>query len=372
MVKRPNYKLKRNIVRIVLLILLVTLPFLSLSGKPALRFDLYSMNIYLLGSEISVAQIFPLLLGIFSALFLFIFFTQMLGRIWCGWLCPQTILLDCLPGRGHLNIKFTGLKKVKFIILTAIVSVLFALTLSSYTMSPERFFAQLTHGEIHFLWWVLALIIFINLAFIGRRFCRSVCPYMMFQSVMYDADTLRVAFDDERGFECSNCNSCVDACPTLLDIRNGLSNKCLCCAACVDACGKAMAEQAEETPSLVDYFYGNRKFKVLRINRIITLGIAAFFFIASFIALRNVEDVTFKVGALTEDGIEITIKNGYKVPVYIVLTHEGQELNLRMEAKKEETVLFYIDDETPAIIEAQIVQGRTTINKQVELKRAGN
>jgi cytochrome c oxidase accessory protein FixG len=107
--------------------------------------------------------------------------------------------------------------------------------------------------------WVVfyAFLTYGNAGFLRDQMCRQICPYARFQFVMFDPDTLIIAYDTERGEsrgarakaadrkalelgDCIDCGICVQVCPTGIDIRNGLQNECIGCAACIDACDQVM------------------------------------------------------------------------------------------------------------------------------------
>ena len=96
-----------------------------------------------------------------------------------------------------------------------------------------------------------------NAGWLREQVCIYMCPYARFQSAMFDHDTLIVSYDPARGEprgarrrsadpgqlglgDCVDCTLCVQACPTGIDIRNGLQYQCISCAACIDACDDVM------------------------------------------------------------------------------------------------------------------------------------
>ena len=106
-----------------------------------------------------------------------------------------------------------------------------------------------------------ALATYGNAGFLREQMCRQICPYARFQFVMFDPDTLIIAYDAERGEsrgaraktadpraqglgDCVDCSICVQVCPTGIDIREGLQNECIGCAACIDACDQVMDKMA--------------------------------------------------------------------------------------------------------------------------------
>jgi cytochrome c oxidase accessory protein FixG len=97
---------------------------------------------------------------------------------------------------------------------------------------------------------------------VRQTFCKYLCPYARFQGVMFDADTLVVAYDARRGEprgkrgktqgDCIDCGLCVTACPTGIDIRDGLQLECIACTQCIDACNGVMAKVGR-APELIGY-----------------------------------------------------------------------------------------------------------------------
>lgn len=86
------YKL-RWWVSVALHLFLLVVPWIYIGGNPAVRVDLPGRRVYLIGQVFTAADgFFIALLGIFAAFMLF-FVTALLGRVFCGYVCPQTILL---------------------------------------------------------------------------------------------------------------------------------------------------------------------------------------------------------------------------------------------------------------------------------------
>ena len=69
------------------------LPFLRISGESALRFDVPTLTLRFFGAAIAMDEFFLVLVAVLFLTFLFVTLTIILGRIWCGWLCPQTVIV---------------------------------------------------------------------------------------------------------------------------------------------------------------------------------------------------------------------------------------------------------------------------------------
>jgi polyferredoxin len=101
----------RRLVRYAVTLIFFAIPFIKVSGESLLRFDIPTLRLLVFGRTIWIENFFPVVLFILAMLFLFITFTQLFGRIWCGWLCPQTLMTDFTPALD--NKKACKLTKLK-------------------------------------------------------------------------------------------------------------------------------------------------------------------------------------------------------------------------------------------------------------------
>jgi cytochrome c oxidase accessory protein FixG len=258
--------------------ILFGLPWLRVDGNPALLFDLPQRKLFAFGAVFTPKDTLLLaLLAMFLAFALF-FFTALFGRLWCGYACPQTVLLDSwvrplerwIEG-GHMMRRRRdegGWVWDKIWRKAAKWSV-FALAAFVVSMSFMGFFVPATalwsgaaDSTAYALVAIFTAVWFLDFAWFREQFCNFLCPYARFQSVMVDDRTLTIAYDAVRGEprggkgagpegRCIDCKKCVTVCPQGIDIRDGFQLECIGCARCIDACESVMSNF--EQPTLVRY-----------------------------------------------------------------------------------------------------------------------
>src|SRR3990172_791625 len=225
----------RRLLEALQALLILGLPFLTVNGESALRFDIPSLRLHFFGISLWMDEFFLVLIAILFLTFLIVLITLMFGRIWCGWLCPQTVLVDFTRFVDRALKKDFASGTVSYL-LTFLVSLIVAAGLIWYFVSPYEFFGRLFAGNfgpvLTGFWTVMAGIIFLDLAFLRHGFFTTVCPYAKMQSEIFDKNTLRIGFDPRRKEECLNCMACVRACPVGIDIRDGMNAACINCAEC--------------------------------------------------------------------------------------------------------------------------------------------
>ncbi len=278
--KKPSGKYydKRKLLSYFLLALLFSGPFLRIGGEPVLMFNVLERKFVIFGQifwpqDLHLFAIATIALVIFVALFTVVF-----GRLFCGWICPQTIFMEMVFRRieywiegdwkqqkklkkAPWNAEKIRKKTLKQVIFWTI-SFLIANTFLAYIVGSEELFKIITDPPSEHLTGLIGIIVFTTIFYLvfskmREQVCTVVCPYGRLQGVLLDDKSLVVAYDYGRGEnrakfrknedrkelgkgDCIDCAQCVHVCPTGIDIRNGTQLECINCTACMDACDHMM------------------------------------------------------------------------------------------------------------------------------------
>ena len=273
-----RYQRRRHFTFAALHVILFVTPWLTLAGNPVLRFDLEARRLFAFGAVFTAADtIFLLLLLLFMAFSLF-FFTSLYGRLWCGFGCPQTVLLDTwvrplerwIEGErttrqrrdaGPFTFAKAWRKSLKWA-LYAVAAFIVAMSFMSFFAGARELWTGQGGPVEYALVGIITAGWFFDFVWFREQFCNYLCPYARFQSALVDPHTLVIAYDAQRGEprggkaakvegRCLACEKCASVCPQGIDIRNGFQLECIACARCVDACTGVMGKVGHET--LISY-----------------------------------------------------------------------------------------------------------------------
>lgn len=251
---------KRRLVQWLSALLLLGIPFLRVGGESLLRLDAGSRSILFFGASLRIEEFYLFLLAVLIFVFGFLFVTMLFGRVWCGWLCPQTALgdladwIDRSASRSAAPAVAFLLRQISYLLLSCLV----AANLVWYFIAPGDFFARLWAGELGQVAGIAlactSVLVYLDLALVRRTFCKTVCPYGRIQLLTMDLSTLTLEFDPKLKEVCLRCGACVRACPTGIDIRKGLQIECINCGRCLDACRGVMEKRGRS--GLIHYTFG--------------------------------------------------------------------------------------------------------------------
>jgi cytochrome c oxidase accessory protein FixG len=270
-----KYSRLRHVGAVFLHLALVVIPWVQIYGHPAVQFDLPARRVYLLGSVFTAADgLIIAVLGFIAAFSLF-FWTALFGRVWCGYLCPQTVMLDTwvrtverwIEGDRRSRMALdarpwdadkVARKTAKWVFLAA-VSFAISMSFTAWFTGPVPLWTGQAGTGAYGIVGFFTFFWFADLAWFREQFCNYVCPYARFQGALADDHSMVVSYIPARGEprghgkevaqagRCIDCHKCVVVCPAGIDIRDGYQLECITCSLCVDACTDVMGKLGHES-----------------------------------------------------------------------------------------------------------------------------
>lgn len=278
----------RTILSWFLFLFLAGMPFVKYQGGPVFLFNVVERKFILFGAVFGPHDFFILLLAMLSSVVFIVLFTVVYGRVFCGWICPQTVFMEMLfrkieywiegdaskqkalkaaPWNGKKIFKKTFKQALFFAVSFAVANIFLA-----WIIGVDQLITIITDPPSMHMSGLIAITLF-SLAFYGvfswfrEQACILVCPYGRLQGVLLDRNSIVIAYDYKRGEprekirkkenqedkgDCIDCRQCVDVCPTGIDIRNGTQLECINCTACIDACDYVM-EKVKRPKGLIRF-----------------------------------------------------------------------------------------------------------------------
>lgn len=316
-------------------------------------FDIVNRRFYIFDLTVYAQDIFWLAGFLIIGAFLLFFVTSILGRVFCGYFCFQTLWTDVfifierlVQGERNARIKLVRsdwntrkyLLKGTTWVLWLLVSFWTGLSFTLYWGEAGQLVMDFFAGQAPFPAYATTFFITITtlvMAGLAReQVCTYMCPYARFQSAMFDKDTMVVAYNEVRGErskarckptkenlphdfrldndlgDCIDCGFCVQVCPVGIDIRNGLQYQCISCALCVDACN-TMMDTIKYPRGLIKYTseaqQDNKKHNWFKLKNI---GYALSLIIVTTVLLMAI---------INRQGTELHVQQ-VRQPLYIILS----------------------------------------------------
>ncbi len=293
--KKPSGKFYeyRKYVSYFLLAFLFSAPFIKINGNQFLMFNVLERRFNIFGFPFWPQDFHLFVISMIIGVIFVALFTVAFGRIFCGWMCPQTIFMEMvfrrieywIDGDRGAQIKLDRQawdaekirKRVLKWFIFFIISFLIANVFLAYLIGSDRLIRYITDGPFEHLSTIVSLLIFTGVfyfvfAWFREQVCIIACPYGRMQGVLLDNKSIVVAYDHKRGEaengrkkwrknedrealgygDCIDCFQCVNVCPTGIDIRNGTQLECVNCTACIDECDTIM-EKVNLPKGLIRY-----------------------------------------------------------------------------------------------------------------------
>lgn len=372
----------RKYVSYVLIAFLFAAPFVKINGNQFLMFNVLERRFNIFGFPFWPQDFYLFVIMMITGVVFVILFTVAFGRLFCGWVCPQTIFMEMvfrrieywIDGDRGKQIRLSKMpwnaekikKRTLKWTLFFIISFLIANVFLAYLIGSDQLIRYVIDGPLTHTSTFISLIIFTSVfyfifAWFREQVCIIACPYGRLQGVLLDNKSIIVAYDHKRGEreegrslfkknedreaagkgDCIDCGACVQVCPTGIDIRNGTQLECVNCTACIDACDNIM-EAVDLPKGLIRYasednIEKKEKFKFTpRIKGyIVVLGILTAV-LTGMLFLRN--DVEARIlrlpGQLYEHKGEFMISNVYTFKLVNKTVEDIEDISFKLLSHK--------------------------------------
>lgn len=382
--KKPDGKwyTYRKYVSYSLLIFLFASPFIKINGNQFLMFNVLERRFNIFGYPFWPQDFHLFVIMMIIGVVFVILFTVAFGRLFCGWICPQTIFMEMVfrrieywidGDRGkQIRLKKMGWnnEKIRKRLLKwfvfAIISFLIANVFLAYLIGSDQLIRYITDGPSKHSSTIISLLVFTGVFYFvfvwfREQVCIIACPYGRLQGVLLDNKSIIVAYDYKRGEkeagrakfnknedrditgkgDCIDCFQCVHVCPTNIDIRNGTQLECVNCTACIDACDHMM-EAVNLPKGLIRYasednIKKNKKFEFTPRLKGYTavLGILIFVLIGMLFLRNDIEARILRLpGQLYEHKADNIISNVYTFKLVNKTVYDIKDVSFKLLSHK--------------------------------------
>ncbi len=365
----------RSILSVFYLVVFFSLPFIRVHGDPVFMFNVLERRFIFFGVTFWPQDFFIFGIGMLTFIVFIVLFTVVFGRLFCGWVCPQTIFMEMvfrrieywiegdsshqkLLAKAPWNSEKIFKKGLKTLVFFG-VSFLISNTFLAYIIGSDELLKIITEPVSQHISGFTSILIFTGVFFavyswFREQVCLIVCPYGRLQGVMTDRNSILVAYDYLRGEprekfkktdraghgDCIDCGQCVKVCPTGIDIRNGVQLECTNCTACIDACD-FMMEKVNLPKGLIRYASENNianREKVRVTGRIIAYSAVLLALLGVLILLlatrKDVDATVLRTpGMLFQKQENHVISNLYNIKL-INKTHHDKAITLKLEGRQ--------------------------------------
>jgi cytochrome c oxidase accessory protein FixG len=406
--KKPSGRFynARTIVSLIFLAVFLVFPFIKHNGEQLFLFNVLERKFIFFGI-LFTPQDFHLFVLVLLTFFVFvILFTVVFGRLFCGWVCPQTVFmemffrrieywiegdaaaqrkLDASPWTAE-KIRKKTLKHLVFFAISFVVSNYFL----AYIITMDEVL-KIVREPVTQHWGGFFAILGFSGVFYGvfarmrEQVCTTICPYGRLQGVLLVKESIVVAYDHKRGEprgklkknpveqirasvqgDCIDCKLCIAVCPTGIDIRNGTQLECTNCTACIDACDQIM-EKVDKPKGLIRY--DSETGINSGVRRIFTPRVYAYSFVLMallaldvvLIANRGlVESIILRSpGQLYQEKDAEHITNLY---TYKLINKSGKDLPFELKLKQPEGKIEFVGQSHDQLKKDKVAEGAFFVN----------
>jgi len=401
--KKPQgrWHTRRVIVAVVMLALFFAFPLIKINGEQFMLFDILDRKFVIFGRPFFPQDFYLLAFLLVTGAVFIVLFTVIYGRVWCGWLCPQTIMMEMVyrkveywvEGDRPQQMKLDRMpwnkekirKKLTKWFLFWIITLIVTSTMWAYVAGTDyvlNFWKNpFAKPGVLTAYLVFAVIYYFVYAWFREQVCIIVCPYGRLQGVLTDENTILVTYDYKRGEkrgpmrkgqdraalglgDCIDCKQCVHVCPTGIDIRNGTQMECINCTACMDACDAVMdaigkprgliryASKRSIEEGTQEIFTPRVKFYTAILAIILTV------FIALLVKRPTVDLKVLRVrGQVFTELPDGNIRNYYNMTLINKTTHPFEDLEIKvLDDEGTALTLVGIDDQKPDLEVREVKQ----------------